>query len=67
VTQTRSWAEMLAWIEQRLVAATGDDVATWSARVRETGLTTEAEVRDWPVGSCRPAASATATAPSGSA
>ena len=47
MTQTRSWAEMLTWIEQRLVAATGDDVATWSARVRETGLTTEAEVRAW--------------------
>jgi hypothetical protein len=47
VTETRSWAEMLTWIEQRLVAATGDDVASWSARVRETGLTTEAEVRAW--------------------
>src|SRR5690349_14604619 len=47
VTQTRSWAEMLTSIEQRLVAATGDDVATWADRVRKTGLQTEPEVRTW--------------------
>ena len=41
---------MLAGIEQRLVATTGDDVATWSARVRETGLATEPEVRAWLAG-----------------
>ena len=47
MTQTRSWAEMLAWIEQRLVAQTGDDVATWAGRVRGAGPETEAEVRAW--------------------
>jgi hypothetical protein len=43
----RSWAEMRAAIERRLVAATGDDVATWADRVRGTGLATEQEVRAW--------------------
>jgi hypothetical protein len=38
---------MLTAVEQRLVAATGEDVATWSARLRATGLTTEPEVRAW--------------------
>jgi hypothetical protein len=47
VTQTRSWTEMLAAIEQRLVAVTGEDVATWAERVRGTGLETEPEVRAW--------------------
>ncbi|MGY1814897.1 DUF5655 domain-containing protein [Blastococcus sp. SYSU D00820] len=47
MTRARSWAEMLAGIEQRLVASTGDDVATWAARVRGTGLGTEPEVRAW--------------------
>ena len=47
VTQTRSWAEMLTSIEQRLIATTGDDVATWAERVRATGLQTEPEVRSW--------------------
>jgi hypothetical protein len=47
VTATRSWAEMLAGIEQRLRETTGDDVATWSRRVRESGLDTEPEVRAW--------------------
>ena len=47
MTQTRSSAEMLAAIERRLVAATGDDVATWADRVRATGLETEPEVRAW--------------------
>jgi hypothetical protein len=50
VAGTRSWAEMLTGIEERLVAATGDDVATWSRRVRETGLDTEPEVRAWLAG-----------------
>jgi Domain of unknown function (DUF5655) len=47
VTQVRGWGEMLAEIERRLVAATGDDVATWAKRVRATGLATEPEVRAW--------------------
>ncbi len=47
MADTRSWAEMLGAIEQRLIATTGDDVATWSARVRGTGLGTEPEVRAW--------------------
>ena len=47
MTETRSWAEMLTWIEQRLVASTGDGVATWAERVRATGLQTEPEVRAW--------------------
>jgi hypothetical protein len=38
---------MLTAIEQRLVAATGEDVAAWSARLRAAGLTTEPEVRAW--------------------
>jgi hypothetical protein len=38
---------MLVGIEARLVAATGDDVATWAGRVRDTGLETEPEVRAW--------------------
>jgi hypothetical protein len=47
VTETRSWAEMLTWIEARLVRTTGDDVATWRERVAATGLQTEPEVRAW--------------------
>src|SRR5215218_6612322 len=47
VTQARGWGEMLADIERRLVATTGDDVATWAERVRATGLATEPEVRAW--------------------
>jgi hypothetical protein len=47
VTQTRSWAEMLTAIEERLVRTTGDDVATWRERVAATGLDTEPEVRSW--------------------
>jgi hypothetical protein len=47
VTETRSWAEMLIWIEERLVRTTGDDVATWRERVAATGLETEPEVRVW--------------------
>jgi hypothetical protein len=47
VTQMRGWGEMLADIEQRLAASTGDDVATWAERVRATGLATEPEVRAW--------------------
>jgi hypothetical protein len=47
VTQTRSWAEMLTAIEQRLVRTTGEDVATWRDRVAATGLETEPEVRSW--------------------
>jgi hypothetical protein len=43
----RGWGEMLAGIEQRLVATTGDDVATWAERVRATGLDTEPELRAW--------------------
>jgi hypothetical protein len=43
----RGWGEMLAAIEQRLVARTGDDVATWAERVRATGLDTEPELRAW--------------------
>ena len=47
MTQVRGWGEMLAGIERRLVATTGDDVATWSERVRAAGLATEPEVREW--------------------
>lgn len=47
MTEVRSWAEMRAAIERRLVGTTGDDVATWSARVAATGLDSEAEVRAW--------------------
>ena len=38
---------MLTAIERRLVDATGDDVATWSARVRAEGPDTEPEIRAW--------------------
>jgi hypothetical protein len=38
---------MMAGIEDRLVAQTGADVATWAARVREAGLDTEPELRAW--------------------
>ena len=41
VTQVGGWGEMLADIERRLVASTGDDVATWAEQVRATGLDTE--------------------------
>jgi len=44
---TRSWAEMMTGIAERLQATTGDDVATWNERVRATGLETEAELRAW--------------------
>jgi Domain of unknown function (DUF5655) len=43
----RSWGETRTWMEQRLVDTTRDDVATWSGRVRDTGLSTEPEVRRW--------------------
>jgi hypothetical protein len=45
--QVRGWGEMLGDIERRLVATTGDDVATWAERVRNSGLPTEPEVRAW--------------------
>ena len=38
---------MLTGIEERLAAQTGDDVATWSARVRAEGPDTEPELRAW--------------------
>jgi hypothetical protein len=38
---------MLTGIEQRLVAATGKDVATWAEEVRAAGLATESDVRAW--------------------
>jgi Domain of unknown function (DUF5655) len=44
---TRSWAEMMTGIAERLRATTGADVATWSERVRGTGLDSEAQVRSW--------------------
>jgi hypothetical protein len=47
VTSTRSWAEMLTGIEQRLRQTTGEDIATWNDRVRTTGLVTEPDVRAW--------------------
>jgi hypothetical protein len=47
VAETRSWAEMLTSIEERLVRTTGDDVATWRERVSATGLQTEPQVRSW--------------------
>lgn len=47
MTSTRSWAEMLSGIEQRLRATTGEDVATWNERIRATGLDGEPEVRAW--------------------
>src|SRR3712207_3705270 len=42
---TRSWAEMMTGIAERLQATTGEDVATWSERVRTTALGTEPEGR----------------------
>ena len=47
MTQTRSWAEMRTGIGERLLATTGDDVATWNARVRTAGLDTEPQLRAW--------------------
>ena len=47
MTQTRSWAEMRTGIGERLLATTGDDVATWNARVRTAGLDTEPQHRAW--------------------
>ena len=38
---------MMTGIAERLRATTGDDVATWSERVRATGLESEPEVRAW--------------------
>ena len=38
---------MMTGIAERLRTTTGDDVATWSERVRATGLDSEAEVRAW--------------------
>jgi hypothetical protein len=38
---------MLTGIEERLVARTGDDVATWSARIRTEGPDTEPGLRSW--------------------
>jgi hypothetical protein len=38
---------MLTAIEERLIAQTGDDVATWSARVRAEGPDTLPELRPW--------------------
>ena len=47
MTQTRSWAEMRTGIGERLLATTGDDVATWNARVRTAGQDTEPQLRAW--------------------
>jgi hypothetical protein len=47
MAQVRGWGEMLADIERRLVASTGEGVGTWAARVRAAGLDTEPGIRAW--------------------
>jgi hypothetical protein len=45
--QTRDWREQNQWIADLLKRRTGDDVATWKARIREAGLGDEASLRAW--------------------
>ena len=46
--QARSWQEMYARIRAQLERQTGDDLATWNARVRaEPTLSDEASLRAW--------------------
>jgi hypothetical protein len=43
----RSWQEMREQEIQWLIERTGDDLDTWNARVRESGLEDEASLRAW--------------------
>lgn len=41
------WREMREWEIGLLERATGEGLETWNARVLESGIQTEAELRDW--------------------
>lgn len=47
MTQNRSWQERTAWIEGLLQRRTRQDVAAWTARIREQGFADEASLRSW--------------------
>ena len=45
--QIKGWQELWTEAAARLHERTGADMATWNARVAETGIGTEAELRSW--------------------
>ena len=46
--QARSWQEMYARVQAQLERQTGDDLATWNARVRgEAAMSDESALRAW--------------------
>lgn len=47
MSRPQSWQEMWDWITELLRRRTGDDVEQWNARVHDTGIATEAELREW--------------------
>ena len=43
----RDWRQMNQWMADLLKRRTGDDVETWNARVRQSGVGDEASLRAW--------------------
>lgn len=47
MSKPKSWQEMRTWIVELLERNTGEGVEAWNARVRDTGLAGEPELRGW--------------------
>jgi len=45
--ETTAWGQMRDWSAGLLLRKTGHDVAEWNRRVAESGISAEAELRDW--------------------
>lgn len=45
--QAKDWRDMMAWSADLLRRSTGEDVAAWNERVRQTGIDTEPALRAW--------------------
>jgi hypothetical protein len=43
----KDWREMMTWCGDLLERRTGEDVATWNQRVRDSGTADEAALRRW--------------------
>ena len=45
--QAKDWRDMMAWSADLLRRSTGEDVAAWNERIRQTGIDDEADLRAW--------------------
>jgi hypothetical protein len=45
--QAKDWREQNRWMADLLQRSTGDNLAVWNSRVRETGIGDEANLRAW--------------------